>query len=268
MPPDHPKPTPGASFVPIAGLDDGRRVLSIRPLDFPKGEVFHLHRHTCGQLIYAISGMLVVRSSVGSWIVPSQRGVWVPPLLEHSVNMLTDTQMRSVYLNIDLSLRVKGPCRVISIPHVLRELVLFAASRMAGDEPELDNAIGTLIAQIINESIASPLAVPIPNDPRLFEIYCRLSENPSAPETIEAWGKHIGVTERTFVRHLKKETGMTFRIWRQQIRLLSSLERLAKGEPVTTVALDVGYNTPSGFITAFRRSFGTTPSSYFKTNPS
>ncbi len=52
---------------------------------------------------------------------------------------------------------------------------------------------------------------------------------------------------------------MTFRVWRQQIRLLSSLDRLAKGEAATTIALDVGYNTPSGFITAFRQSFGKTP---------
>jgi AraC-like DNA-binding protein len=56
---------------------------------------------------------------------------------------------------------------------------------------------------------------------------------------------------------------MTFRVWRQQIRLLSSLERLAKGQSVTTIALDVGYNTPSGFITAFRQSFGKTPTAYF-----
>jgi AraC-like DNA-binding protein len=65
-------------------------------------------------------------------------------------------------------------------------------------------------------------------------------------------------------RHLKKETGMTFRIWRQQIRLLMSLERLAKGEPVTNVAMDVGYSTPSAFITAFRQAFGTTPKIYFR----
>ena len=65
-------------------------------------------------------------------------------------------------------------------------------------------------------------------------------------------------------RHLKKETGMTFRIWRQQIRLLMSLGKLAKGEPVTNVAMDVGYNTMSAFITAFRQTFGTTPNAYFR----
>ena len=33
---------------------------------------------------------------------------------------------------------------------------------------------------------------------------------------------------------------------------------------MTTIALDVGYNTPSEFITAFRQSFGKTPAACIK----
>ena len=39
--------------------------------------------------------------------------------------------------------------------------------------------------------------------------------------------------------------------------------RLAAGQPVTRVALDLGYASPSAFGAMFRRAFGTTPSRYF-----
>jgi AraC-like DNA-binding protein len=37
---------------------------------------------------------------------------------------------------------------------------------------------------------------------------------------------------------------------------------LAAGEPVATIAYDLGYSSPSAFISLFRRSFGHTPASY------
>jgi AraC-like DNA-binding protein len=249
--------------APIVEVQDGRAMI-VRPNSFARGYISHPHRHRYGQLIHAISGMLVVRSPHGSWIVPSGRGVWVPPLAEHSVDMLTDVEMRSAYLDENLSGRIKGGCRVIGIANLLRELVLYVVDREAGSSPELGGSVSLLVVELINEASVSPLEIPIPANHGLQRIYRELLNDPSDDRTLTAWARHTGSTERTLVRRLKVETGMTFRIWRQQIRLLSSLERLARGEAVSNVALDVGYRAPSAFITAFRRSFGKTPASYFK----
>jgi AraC-like DNA-binding protein len=256
-------PQEAVGSAPIVEVEHGLRTLVVLPASFVKGHVGHRHRHRYGQLIHAISGMLVVRSPYGSWAVPSGRGVWVPPLLEHAVDMLADTQMRSVYLNEELSARIAGTCRVIGVPKLLRELILYAVDHAILAKPELETSVGTLVAWLISSATPSSLGVPIPTGPVLRTIYSRLLDDPSDQRTITAWARSVGATERTLIRHLKNETGMTFRVWRQQIRLLSSLDRLAKGEAVTTVALDVGYNTPSGFITAFRQSFGKTPAAYF-----
>ena len=250
--------------VPIVTVGGERRVLVVRPLDFAKGETIAPHRHVCGQLIYAISGLLVVRSPHGSWIVPSRRGVWVPPLTEHAVEVLDETRMRSAYLDASLSAGIAGGCRVIGVPDLLRDLIVFAASRDLISTPDIERSLGTLIAQLVDEAAIAPLDIPIPSEPSLRTIYRALLADPSDPRSIADWARHVGRTERTLVRRLHEETGLTFRIWRQQIRLLSSLERLAQGEPVTTVAFDVGYNTASGFITAFRQSFGTSPAAYFR----
>jgi AraC-like DNA-binding protein len=41
-------------------------------------------------------------------------------------------------------------------------------------------------------------------------------------------------------RLFRVETGLSFGRWRQQLRLIEPLRLLAAGEPVTTVALEVG----------------------------
>ena len=43
---------------------------------------------------------------------------------------------------------------------------------------------------------------------------------------------------------------------------MEAMSRLALGQPVTRVALDVGYKSPSAFTAMFRRAFGVSPTHY------
>jgi AraC-like DNA-binding protein len=89
------------------------------------------------------------------------------------------------------------------------------------------------------------------------------ADHPDDNRTLAAWGKMVGATGRTLARRFKVETGMTFGQWRQQMRILEALKRLARNEPVTTVAIELGYESPSAFISMFKKSLGTTPGRYF-----
>jgi len=77
----------------------------------------------------------------------------------------------------------------------------------------------------------------------------------------------VGASRRTLERTFVAETGLTIGAWRQRQRLLRALELLAQGEPVTTVALTVGYRTPSAFTAMFHEQLGTTPTRYFRPDP-
>jgi AraC-like DNA-binding protein len=59
---------------------------------------------------------------------------------------------------------------------------------------------------------------------------------------------------------------MTFSKWRQQLRLIQAMRLLAEGAKVTHAALESGYNTSSAFISMFKKTLGTTPTLYFKTD--
>lgn len=51
----------------------------------------------------------------------------------------------------------------------------------------------------------------------------------------------------------RQETGTSLSEWRQQATVVTTLSRLASGEPVTAVALDCGYSNAGAFSSMFRR---------------
>jgi AraC-like DNA-binding protein len=111
----------------------------------------------------------------------------------------------------------------------------------------------------------APLNLPIGKDNRLQKIYQGLYKNAADNRSLKSWGRDVGASERTLARLFRSQTGMSFRQWKQQFRILEALDRLGRGESVTTVALDLGYDSPSAFITMFKKSLGKTPGQYFKT---
>jgi AraC-like DNA-binding protein len=48
---------------------------------------------------------------------------------------------------------------------------------------------------------------------------------------------------------------------------MEALRRLAAGTPITSVALDLGYATPSAFTYMFRRALGVPPSRFYAATP-
>jgi AraC family transcriptional regulator len=71
----------------------------------------------------------------------------------------------------------------------------------------------------------------------------------------------VGVSVFHLCRSFRRATGLTLHAYRDQVRLRLALERLELGErDLTRLALDLGYSSHSHFTAAFRRSFGTPPS--------
>jgi AraC-like DNA-binding protein len=65
-------------------------------------------------------------------------------------------------------------------------------------------------------------------------------------------------------RLFRQETGLSLGKWRQQLRLMRSLQLLAAGEKISHAAAEAGYSTSSAFIAMFREATGTTPRRYFE----
>ncbi|WP_239667370.1 helix-turn-helix domain-containing protein [Franconibacter helveticus] len=145
---------------------------------------------------------------------------------------------------------------------LLREAVTRAS---AWQENVLTASQERLAGVILDEIQSLPLAnlgLPMPQDARLLRIARALSERPDDDRRLEAWAAWAGTSPRTVTRRFSAETGFSFTEWRQRVRLLRALELLAEGQPVKSIALDLGYDNVSTFIALFRRVFGMTPGRY------
>jgi AraC-like DNA-binding protein len=155
-------------------------------------------------------------------------------------------------------------CRVIEVSDFLRALILEASSLPV--EYDLDGREGRIMALLLDEITTMPVAplhAPMPTDERLVRICRSIFRSPAQDDTLEDWARIAGISRCTLARLFRRQTGMSLAAWRQHVRLLEALSRLAIGHSVTTVALDVGYHSPSAFTAMFHRTFGTTPSRYF-----
>jgi transcriptional regulator GlxA family with amidase domain len=92
-----------------------------------------------------------------------------------------------------------------------------------------------LILDLVQILKVAPLDLPMPTDVRLKKISETLTVTPGDNRTLEQWGKGVGATDRTLARLFRFETGMSFRQWRQQMRILESLRRLGREEQVSAV---------------------------------
>ena len=232
--------------------------------DFPSGHVISSHEHSRAQLLYASSGVMTVNTDRGIWVVPPLRAVWIPAHTRHGIEVSRHLSMRTLYIDPAYYMGPSGECCVIAVSPLLKELLLYAVNLprlypLGGQEERL---FEVLLDQISSMKTA-PLQLQIPVDGRLRKIYARLSDHPGDNRTLEDWGKQVGATGRTLSRHFRSETGMSFAQWRQQIRILEALKRLARKESVTTVAIDLGYDSPSAFISMFKKTVGKTPGQYF-----
>ncbi|MCG8544128.1 MAG: AraC family transcriptional regulator, partial [Alphaproteobacteria bacterium] len=144
------------------------------------------------------------------------------------------------------------------------ELLLAAVAQSQPYRPNgpEDRLMSVILDQIRVLPVA-PLALPMPSDRRLRRVAEGLLANPADSRGLDDWAAEVGASARTLARLSRRELAMSFRAWRQQLRLLRALESLAAGDAVTTVALDLGYDSPSAFIAMFRRNLGTTPTRYF-----
>ena len=249
-------------------LDDPSRPIVALARDHAGPHRFPPHRHRRAQLVYAVEGVMTVETTGGTWVVAPQHAVWVPAGVEHEVRAAGPLAMRTLYVDPAAARGMPETCCVVGVPALLRELILRAVAGSPGVAP--DRAAARLLAVIPDELLRlepEPLHLPLPGDRRLKAVTERLAASPADGRPLAAWARAAGASERTLARLFLAETGLTFGAWRQRLRLLAAVARLAEGQAVTTVAYDLGYDSPSAFIAMFRRAFGTTPGRYLRGAP-
>lgn len=246
---------------PVRG--DPSRAVVTRRTSYARGHRISPHWHGRAQFVFAVAGTMRVRTARHAWIVPPSRALWVPAHTVHEIQMHGVVDMHSLYFSEAAGAGMPDSCVVLEVTPLLRELIVRAAALPAAyDESGDDGLLMQLLAAEIRRLPHCAFDLPLPESADLTHLCERILADLSTrrPSTHDAG--EMNTSARTLYRRFLRETGITFARWKQQARLLEGIRRLAEGTPVTTVAVDLGYESPGAFSTMFRRALGVAPRAF------
>jgi AraC-like DNA-binding protein len=236
--------------------------------DIEKGVHFAAHSHRRAQLFHIVSGSLTLETERGTFVVPPERAVWIPPDVPHAVTYLQNASLRYLFFRPEAVSRLPGEASVVRLSPLLKELI---QTFMAYGRSEAVGGPAKRIADVIIDQLETvpvlPLYLPMPTSARIRRAVRLVADDPGVAVDLGKIASEAALSQRSFERHFQAETGLSFRAWRQQARLMKAVEWLSLGLPVGEVADRLGYEQPSAFVAGFRKAFGVTPSKYFSEAP-
>ncbi len=234
-----------------------------------KDKVQSRHSHRKAQLIVPLRGLISCEVDNALWIVPSANGLWIPSEAIHRMRSAGNVSLYVLFIEPGVCQPLPAQCGTIPISPLLCELIgRLSTFPLYYEVNERNDRLTAMILDELMQSPVNSLNLPMPSDPRLRRIARELMQDSSNRLTAAEWASRVGMSERTMFRLMSLETGMTFGRWKRQLHILLALERLADGDAVQTIALDLGYESASSFITMFRKTFGISPTKFIATRNS
>ena len=239
------------------------RPMTVRAQSIPARHYFPEHAHSWNQVVYAISGVLTVAVEGRSFVISPEQAVWLPTGLRHRVGSLLGAEFRSLWLADEAGGGLPRSPTVFGVSPLLQALIVEAAE-IEGQEDKGGYAgrVTGLILDQLRRARPLPGALPWPRSEALAALCEALYADPADERGAEAWGRALGMSERTLARRFEAEVGMSLRSWRRHLRLFKAIELLGGGLGVTQTAMELGYGSTSAFVYAFRTGMGCSPQAY------
>lgn len=237
---------------PVVGVTD----------HYPAGHVDAFGSRDRALVVYVLTGVMSAVTEVASYVLPPHRAIWLPAGTVHEISCRGPVTFNLVQIDPDMPGQL-NEARVFDVSLLVRALIQEVLG--FGDGYEADGREGQIVRLLLDEvarAPAIPLSAPIPHDRRLKRVCDIIIADPADQRDLDALAREAGMGRRTFTRAFRAETDMAFAMWRQQIRLMAALSMLGEGRPITNIAYDVGYESPSSFTAMFHRVLGVPPSHY------
>jgi AraC-like DNA-binding protein len=221
------------------------------------------HAHSRHQMIYSLSGRVILESQGARWLLPPQRAAWIPAGLRHRTTLDRADVVSVFFQHVPAPLRVRD-IRILRANPLLREMLIYAArewpvkSRVSSrSRRAFFDTMARLSLDWIEHEL--PFRLPAPNDARVEKAVAHLLAHLDTADIADA-ARVSGQSVRTLRRRFAPATGMTWRQYRLHAAMLRAMELLLNTPTsVLEIALAVGYDSPSAFSKAFAEFAGTAP---------
>ncbi|PKB17741.1 helix-turn-helix domain-containing protein [Flavobacterium sp. 5] len=221
------------------------------------------HSHPRAQIISCDSGIMEVVTKNNIWIVNPTQSVWIPSNVDHQVYFPSNVKIITAFIDPSQLEKLPTSSFAFDNSNFLKSLLLKVVSFANPTEfsPEQEKIMEVLLDEI---SVLQPTSafLPTSKDERIKKVTDTLLKNLSSKQTIEHYAGLSCVSSKTLSRLFIKELGMSFGDWKIRLKLLEAIKQLGEKKSITEIALNLGYENPSSFITTFKKHFGKTPSNY------
>lgn len=230
---------------------------------YPRGLHIEPHSHDWGQVLYAMSGVMWLETPSEALLVPPNRAVWLPPQVPHGIRVVSELQMRNIYLRPGTADSLGEQVQAFEVGGLLRELIVTLVQHEREPDTDYYQALSQLAVLELQRARSLLLRVPLPEDSdrRLLNLCLTVMAEPSQEISFEQHAADAGASVRTLARLFQRSLGMGFADWRRQVQLATAAAALIDGRPVAGIAHALGY-TPSAFSDMFRRELGVSPTEY------
>ncbi|MEN2976349.1 helix-turn-helix transcriptional regulator (plasmid) [Tistrella bauzanensis] len=251
------RPTPLIDPVQAA-TTGGPVVLAVRKVDAAARDTGR-HVHVRGQLVGTIQGLLGVETPAGRFAAPPSHAVWLPPAAPHGLALHGPFDGWSLWVSPDACAALPRSTTMIRVSDLLRAAVLAMAEAGGRDLRRLDRIAAVILDEIAAAPAGGAPPLPLPADRRLLKVARAILDDPADDRGLDGWAALAAMSGRSLSRRFPAETGLSLSDWRRRVVAMTALERLAGGDAVTTLAIDLGYASLSAFIAMIRRETGMTP---------
>lgn len=233
------------------------------------GQDLGWHTHDFGQFFSAIHGSMYVGTRDRVLLLNPAMAVWIPPDVEHWLRYVSSNEIIYVDVNRAESDRLGAEARIVQMTPLLQALMgVIPDSESSSLTKPHEAALYDLLFHEILAAKDVPLSIAMPQDKRISGLAQAAINDPGSITSIDEWLIGASASRKTIERLFIAETGMPPSRWLRQIRILHAVSQLAAGKKISSVALDLGYESPSAFTYMFRSTVGLSPRAFRQTEKS
>ena len=127
------------------------------------------HRHDLHQIEFALRGVVEVETAAAHYLLPPQQAAWIPAGAEHRTTIRSAVRTISVFFAPELVPVPGERVRILAVPAVLREMMVYSSRWPIGREGSdaLADAFFVALGRLVSDSLddEAPLSLPVSTEP-------------------------------------------------------------------------------------------------------
>ncbi len=187
------------------------------------------HTHPSAQLSFTVEGILHVTAENKKFAVPPHMAIFIPKGVRHKNEMSKDLMLESIYFSDYYTKHFPKSVTLLKLNSWAEALI----HKICANDTIINKSSGKKLLSLLTEELQQTETVPwaqltLPEHHKLLKIYQLFKSAKGKFPSLSEAAEYMHITPRTLLRLFRKETGMSYILWKQQFLYIKALEWLPR----------------------------------------